>query len=202
MTVSQKLSAECLEKDPYIAFEANPDSAVRDFRYKEGLFLRRLKEAPKRGAGSKKVRFIVSEDYTALWSTKDMTGRKDCDPDWVEVTVPKGYLTDFASVPWYGRVLVSRIGPWAEASVIHDYLCDAWKWQGGNWDFARRCWSDQLMNVAMARTDAGWARHVIFVAVSLYGYWQWVQNRFGFAKPVHRDRASYFEDLGSDESRP
>jgi hypothetical protein len=36
--------------------------------------------------------------------------------------VPKGYVTDFASVPWYGRAVIDPEGPTARAAIIHDWL--------------------------------------------------------------------------------
>lgn len=36
--------------------------------------------------------------------------------------VPKGFVTDFASVPWYGRSVIEPEGPTARAAIIHDWL--------------------------------------------------------------------------------
>lgn len=41
-----------------------------------------------------------------------------------EYRAPSGYATNFASVPWFARWLISVIGRWTEASVIHDAGCD------------------------------------------------------------------------------
>ena len=41
------------------------------------------------------------------------------------ITVPSGYRTDFASVPWFFRRLFPQAGPWTLAAVVHDRLCDA-----------------------------------------------------------------------------
>jgi hypothetical protein len=38
------------------------------------------------------------------------------------ITVPDGFESDFASVPWAARRLVPSFGPWAKAAVLHDYL--------------------------------------------------------------------------------
>ncbi len=38
------------------------------------------------------------------------------------IVVPKWYVTDFASVPWYGQGLVNPQGPTARAAIIHDWL--------------------------------------------------------------------------------
>lgn len=37
-------------------------------------------------------------------------------------TVPQGYRTDFASVPWFVQWFVARTGAWTLAAVLHDWL--------------------------------------------------------------------------------
>ena len=41
----------------------------------------------------------------------------------VEIAVPAGFVSDFASVPWWARWLLPADGPWTPAAVVHDYLC-------------------------------------------------------------------------------
>ena len=41
----------------------------------------------------------------------------------VIVSVPKGFVTDFASVPRILWPIFPPAGPWCEAAVVHDYLC-------------------------------------------------------------------------------
>lgn len=38
--------------------------------------------------------------------------------------VPPGYVTDFASIPGFAKLLFPPFGDWAEAAVIHDWLYD------------------------------------------------------------------------------
>ena len=38
------------------------------------------------------------------------------------IVVPRWYVTDFASVPWYGQSFVDPQGPTARAAIIHDWL--------------------------------------------------------------------------------
>lgn len=38
------------------------------------------------------------------------------------IVVPKWYVTDFASVPWYGQSFVDPQGPTARAAIVHDWL--------------------------------------------------------------------------------
>lgn len=42
----------------------------------------------------------------------------------VFVEVPRNYITDFASVPWFARWLVPRHGSHGQAAILHDWLCD------------------------------------------------------------------------------
>lgn len=39
-------------------------------------------------------------------------------------TVPIGFETDFASIPWFLQSIVQVNGPHIPAAVVHDYLCD------------------------------------------------------------------------------
>lgn len=40
------------------------------------------------------------------------------------VTVPRNYITDFSSVPWFVRWLVPRHDTHGQAAVLHDYLTE------------------------------------------------------------------------------
>ncbi|MEM6609537.1 MAG: DUF1353 domain-containing protein [Pseudomonadota bacterium] len=143
---------------------------------------------------SNKVRFIVDRDYTALWSEEEVTDHAEEQTRWHKVVVPRGYYTDFASVPKIFRGIVSRIGPWVEASVVHDYLCDAWKWDDNEeWDFARRRWADRLMVVAMRKAGIRWRLHLICAAITFFAYYQLLQNTFGLAPQFSRDKSDYFD---------
>lgn len=37
-------------------------------------------------------------------------------------TIPSGYRTDFATVPWFVQWLIPRTGTWTLAAVLHDWL--------------------------------------------------------------------------------
>jgi hypothetical protein len=43
-------------------------------------------------------------------------GSKDC------ITIPKGFLTDLASVPWPASMLIPRSGKFNQSAVLHDFL--------------------------------------------------------------------------------
>lgn len=40
----------------------------------------------------------------------------------IRIRVPKGYITNFATTPWWAWGIFPPDGPWAAASVVHDYL--------------------------------------------------------------------------------
>lgn len=42
----------------------------------------------------------------------------------IEIVVPVGYATDFASVPRFFHRVVSPIGRHGKAAIVHDWLCD------------------------------------------------------------------------------
>jgi hypothetical protein len=41
------------------------------------------------------------------------------------ITIPKGFVSDGLSIPWYGRAFMPTLGKGAKAGVLHDYLL--WK---------------------------------------------------------------------------
>ena len=41
----------------------------------------------------------------------------------IEVTAPKGFVTDFASIPWFAQSFVQVLGNNIRSAIIHDWLC-------------------------------------------------------------------------------
>jgi len=50
----------------------------------------------------------------------------DLDSPFDVVTVPVGFITDFASIPKPFNYIFRPDGPWAKAAVIHDYLYETY----------------------------------------------------------------------------
>ena len=66
------------------------------------------------------MKYIVAEDYKVSFKVD-----KTC----YSVTVPAGMKTDFASVPsCLGVFGITRVGPYLEACVVHDFLYIAWQY--------------------------------------------------------------------------
>ena len=86
-----------------------------------------------------------------------------------EVTVPKGFITDFASIPRVFWSLLRPDGEYAHAAVIHDYLY---------WNQARsRVEADSIFKYAME--DLGVDASVVdtlYNAVQVFGSRAWAEN--------------------------
>ena len=67
------------------------------------------------------------------------------------VTVPEGFESDFASVPWVARRLIPSFGPWAKAAVLHDYLYVTLG-EGGKW--TRKQSDDMFLQAMTAIADS------------------------------------------------
>ncbi|OYX72766.1 MAG: hypothetical protein B7Y81_05045 [Caulobacter sp. 32-67-35] len=77
--------------------------------------------------------------------------------------VPSGYVTDFASIPGFAKLLFPPFGTWAEAAVIHDWLYDV----GAK---GQKAQADRIFKEAMTDMKVGGLRKtVMHWAVSLGG---------------------------------
>lgn len=81
------------------------------------------------------------------------------------ITVPAGFVTDFASVPYPFRNMFPALGPWARAAIVHDWLYD----QGGLGRYTRlQC--DRIFLEAMTVLGVpAWKRTLMFRAVRIGG---------------------------------
>lgn len=95
------------------------------------------------------------------------------------IDVPIGFMTDFASVPWFVQWFIPKWGKYGNAAVIHDWLY---------WSqiYSREA-SDHILFEAMnvMQVDA-FRKYFIFTAVRWFGQLAWWQNQ--------EDRASGFNN--------
>lgn len=83
------------------------------------------------------------------------------------ITIPKGFVTDFASVPREFWIFIPPIGSYSRAAVVHDWLY---------WTQAcTRVESDNLLFLAMSESDvSAGTRYTIYTAVrSTFGQRAW-----------------------------
>lgn len=106
----------------------------------------------------------------ATWSLAEPleyhVGRADSE---TVVAVPMGFETDLASVPWFGRWLVSSWKGTARAAVLHDFLYSA---VGRRLHGFTRAQADAIFGEALQVTGSRlW--FVIWAAVRLFGLAAW-----------------------------
>lgn len=82
-------------------------------------------------------------------------------------SVPAGFLTDFASIPWGLWNLLPKTGKHNKAAVLHDYFCDS---AAGKTQFKiTRAEGDRLFLEAMEACGVGpTKRNVMFSGVRVY----------------------------------
>lgn len=84
--------------------------------------------------------------------------------------VPKGFVTDFASIPKKFHSIMGSTGPYANASVIHDYLY----WLQA----CSRKQADNIMAIAMQESRVGpYTAKLIHTAVRKAGAGAWSNNQ-------------------------
>ena len=79
------------------------------------------------------------------------------------VTVPKGYITDFASVPRIFWVILPPDGEYTQAAVLHDYMCA----------HDPKSKADKVFYEAMGVLGVpSWKRSIMFFSVRIFHLFQ------------------------------
>ena len=82
------------------------------------------------------------------------------------VTVPIGFLTDFASVPRIFWAILPPDGEYTQAAVVHDYLYNS--------RIYNRKKSDSIFIEAMKVLGVSlWKRRIMYRAVRMFGWIPW-----------------------------
>ncbi len=158
--------------DPYPASYAG--EPITDFVYATPLRLWRPIETVQNRRGKEDAEYFIDLDYTVTFA---VGGRP------ASVTVPRGMLTDLASVPWFARWLVDRVGPHLEASIVHDFLYLAWQdVPGREARPADRDFADAVLIAGMKEAEVG--------GVAAWAIERAVRN-FGWSVYSRRDQWRY-----------
>lgn len=67
---------------------------------------------------------VLKDDYWVI--TKSFSYHVVSLDSRLQVTIPLGFLTDGASIPWTLRSLLPRMGIYSRAATLHDYLCETY----------------------------------------------------------------------------
>ena len=86
------------------------------------------------------------------------------------ITVPKGFVTDFGSIPKIFRPVLGSTGQYSQAAVVHDYLY----WVQS----CTRKQSDNLLAIAMRESGVSAIKHwAIYTGVRVGGASAWDNDR-------------------------
>ncbi|KKL22946.1 hypothetical protein LCGC14_2430320 [marine sediment metagenome] len=87
-------------------------------------------------------------------------------------TVPSGFVTDFASVPWPFWSFIRPWGRWGKAAIVHDYLYQIQADGCGRW------FADDIFLEAMTVLGVTpWRRWLMHRAVRWFGWLAWRKKR-------------------------
>lgn len=102
---------------------------------------------------------VLDEDYYyCAWRTGDV------------IRIPRGFVTDFASIPSFGRILIDRFGGSLEPATIHDWLYSVGAGTTPEERQIRRAEADAIFLDALADNGVGLGtRWIMYQAVRLFG---------------------------------
>ncbi len=104
------------------------------------------------------------------------------------ITVPAGFVTDFASVPWYARWRISVLGKHSIAAIVHDYLY---------WE--QRCTRDEadaILREAMDEYGSSSAdQTIVYYAVKYGAQSAWDENAADRKKGYIRVLTDGYENI-------
>ncbi|MCP4050719.1 MAG: DUF1353 domain-containing protein [bacterium] len=103
----------------------------------------------------------------------------------VIINVPKGFITDIASIPRLAHPLITKNGPWTFSAVIHDFLYAV--------EFSDQKTCDDIFLDAMIEWGVTWhRRNIIYSAVRTFGRIVWNKHD---KKEVDRLRKIYNNNI-------
>jgi len=103
-------------------------------------------------------RFMLLHQFTYRWKYRGLT---------VVISVPVGFVTDFASIPRIFRIIIPKLGRWNKAAVLHDFI-----YQIGHSitrKMADRCFLGAMRDLGVAK----WQRNLMYWAVRVGGWMAW-----------------------------
>ena len=156
----QNTAVRCYEPEVHDPYPHRKWHRIWGFSYESDLHLLRLR----RGLPGirREAQYIVAKPYLVSFKLDDEGVRRN-------ITVPKGMLTDLASVPRPLRWYAGRVGPHLEAAVVHDFLYVAWQDLGMLPTGSMRRFADRIMLTAMLAAGMCSRAHAIYRAVRLGG---------------------------------
>lgn len=158
--------------------------------------------------GGKLVLVLLDNKYApstkmgrSLWGLHDPLSYRPSNAE-DTITVPKGFVTDLASIPRWGWIVLPPDGPWVKGAVIHDFLyatrgAGTWKTHpSGNTrtgPYTRRE-ADWILRDALGNRGVGvLRRNLIWAAVRIGGGGGWGKDHARQKRVTEADEAFVVE---------
>ncbi len=126
-----------------------PKHKITAFRYQDWLVLGRAANTLKRG--DREAMYVVMKDYSV---SLDVNGKL------MVIVVPKGMTTDMASVPWWARSIIGRVGSHLEACIVHDWLYIAWQLQDREPTKDDWRWANKVLYAGLDAANCSWLTRI------------------------------------------
>jgi hypothetical protein len=97
------------------------------------------------------------------------------------ITIPKGFVTDGASVPSLFQNIIAPWGKWGPAAIVHDYL---YRWQGTT----QRQADDVLLEAMRVLEVDRFRQFAIWSAVRMFGASAWREDA---KNPIHENTTAW-----------
>ena len=93
----------------------------------------------------------------------------------VDIKVPIGFVTDFASIPRFARIIIPKLGKQNKAAVLHDYLYQHHQLtiKGLRLTVSRKEADITFLDSMEALGVAKWKRLIMFICVRAFGFLAW-----------------------------
>ncbi len=112
---------------------------------------------------------FADQDYWIVWKPIGWVPDASDGPDVVRVDVPRGFVTDLASIPWYLWSFLNKAGRYGHAAIYHDWLY--WR------QTSSRLVADTVFERAMKDMGVGvTTRTIMYLAVRARGGGYWDEN--------------------------
>ena len=94
----------------------------------------------------------------------------------IDIQVPKGFVTDFASIPRLLRIFIPKLGRYNKAAVLHDRAYQKHYVRLNKYDWFLFIRKDADLLFLDAMTDLGvkkWKRNIMYKFVRIFGFLSW-----------------------------
>jgi len=91
------------------------------------------------------------------------------------ITVPKGFITDLASIPWIAQIIIPKIGKQNRSSIIHDYLYETGNINGKK--ITQKIADKIYLGLMRSRKVSKWNAKTQYRALRMFGWYAWNKYR-------------------------